>query len=200
MAFSETFVQYINDSLKAGSLNSKKFQPGAFHGIVSLVARKGLNDSLQLLPAIAHMDGNFKAVEPNDKFNVIIYHKVIANSYLYQKQDSFGDHYVIKSTNEMAMIVWVNTKKAKLTAEQIEALFIAGLPQDLSPEKKKEIGIYSCKITPVATDMDKLRVFRQEYQNIPFFLRPEHCFFQLRYKAELTFDQACLLNCGCGSE
>lgn len=198
MAFSDTIVKFINDSLKAGSLKSKKFQPGAYHGIVTLVARKAADGkTLQLLPGIADPDGNYTTVEPNDKFNVIIYHRTLSNSYQYLKNDSYGDQQNIKATNEMAMLVWVDNKKTQLSPEQLEALFVAGMPQKLTADLKKDLGVMNCMINPLASNMDKLSVFRQEYQNIEFFLRPYHTFFQLRYRAELTFSQGCLTTCGC---
>lgn len=198
MAFNETIVQFINDSLKAGSLNNKIFQPGSYNGLVTLVARKKADGSLQMLPGIADIDGNYKPVEPNDKFRIIIYHRAISNSYLYQKQDSYGDTFSIKSTNDLQMIIWADTSKIQLTPELLEANIISGFVQKLSEDIRKKLKLRSCLLTPVSSDMDKLRVFRQEYQNTDFFLRPQHIFFSVRYRADLVFDQKCLEDCACG--
>jgi hypothetical protein len=198
MAFQDSIVQFINEALKGSSLNNKKFQPAAYNGIASVVARPKDGGQLELLPAVSVGNADYKPVEPNDKFNLVIYHKVNSNNYQYQKQDSYGDGFSIKSTTELSMIVWVDGKKAGITPEQAEAFIITGFPFKISEVARKTIGIKSCLITPLAADMDKLRVFRQEYQNVKFFLRPHHIFFQLRYRVELVFDQRCLLTCGCG--
>jgi hypothetical protein len=200
MAFRDTIVKFINDSLKAGSLNNKKLQPAAYHGLASVVARPIDNGQLQLLPAIDEGNGNYKPVEPNDKYNLVMYHKPLGNSYSFNKQSSYGDGFEIKSTSEMALIVWVDGKKTKLTTEHFEAMLVAGFPQKLTEDARKSIEVKSCLITPLATNMDKLQVFRQEYQGGKYFLKPEHIFFQLRYRVEMAFNQHCLNTCGCGPE
>lgn len=193
MAFTESIAKYLNDSLKASSLN---FNAGLFHTMATVIARKQDNNQLQLLPGIADVNGNYKTIEPNDKLSLIVYHKSLSTSYNYAKQDSYGNNYDLKATNEVAMIIWANAKKIKLSDEQLETRIIASFPQQLSAETKSSLQFKSCLISPLQTDMDKVRVFRQEYPGVNYFLRPEHIFFQLKYRVEIVFTQDCI-TCGC---
>lgn len=195
MPFTETIVKFINDCLKAGSLKDKKFQPGSYNCLASVVARKKDDGSLELLPAIADADGNYQPVQPDDRFNLIIYHKTISNAYSYVKNDSYGDGYLIKSTTENNLIAWIDSRKTFVAKDQFETLIIAGFPQIITKEMKMQLMIQSCIITPISSNMDILSVFRAEYQNCDFFLKPYHGLFAVRYRIEITFNQACLDTC-----
>lgn len=193
MAFTESIAKYLNDSLKASSLN---FNAGLFHTMATIIARKQESGQLQLLPGIADANGNYKTIEPNDKYPFLVYHKALNSSYGYTKQDSYGNLYDLKASNDVAMIVWADARKVKLTDEQLETQIIASFPQQLSAATKQALRFKSCLITPLQTDMDKVRVFRQEYPGVNYFLRPEHIFFQLKYRVEIVFTQDCI-TCGC---
>lgn len=196
MPFIENIVGFINDSLKAGSLKDKRFQTGSFLGLTTIVAKKK-GETLTIYPGTVTVEGEYKTVEPNDKYPVVVYHKILTNTYVYQKDDSYGDRNSIKGTTELAMIVWGDSKKLKLSASQLEAIILMGIPQRISEVKRKELGIKSCTFTPVNSDMDQLRVYRGEYQNVDYFLKPQHSFFLIRYRVEMVFDQSCLSACGC---
>lgn len=195
MPFLDSIVTYINDSLKGSSLNDKRFQPGKFCGVSTILARKK-GEGLELLPAV-EIEGTYKLVEPDDRLNIITYHKVVSNTYSMVKK-SHGDSYYHKCTSEMAMVVFADAKKIRMSAEQLEPLLIYGMPQRLSDVLMKEIKFVSVLITPLASDMDKIRVFRTEYPGSEYFLKPYHHFFLLRYRIEATFDKNCIDACLCG--
>lgn len=193
MPFTEKIVKHINDSLKACSL----FTDGKFHEIATIIARKKTQAApLETLPGI--LEGkDYKTIEPNDKFGLIVYHKVISNQYSYDKQGSFGDGFRNKSVTEMSMIVWADLLKLK---SDVEPVIIHSMPQGLSTALKQELSLISCLITPTGSTMDRLMVFRQEYPQSDFFLKPNHQFFSIRYRIETSFDKRCIDKCLCGSD
>jgi hypothetical protein len=123
MPFIEKIVDYINTSLKDSSLKDKRFQPGKYVGATqSLPGKTGT--VLEQLPATCDENGEYELIEPNDKYNIIIYHKVISNVYTkvtqQQQQRSFGDEYALKCTTEMQLTVIADSRKVKMLAEQLE--------------------------------------------------------------------------------
>lgn len=197
MPFTDTIVKFINDSLRNGSLKDGKLQAGIFFGLSSIVARKNESGSLGLWPAIANNNGEYKPVQPDDKFPFMIYHKPVSTAYSYAKNDSYGDKYNIKAATENIIVAWIDSKKTNISAQFFETMIIAGLPLQVTSELKSEMGIISSLITPLSSNMDVLNVFRSEYQNVDFFLKPYHGFFSIRYRIETTFNQACLSACKC---
>jgi hypothetical protein len=197
MPFIENIVDYINATLKAGSLKDKRFQTGKFLGLTTIVAKRKADKSLAIYPGIVNTQGEFTTVEPNDKFPIVVYHKVLSSGYGYEKDNSYGNTSLIKSQTEMSMIVWGDSNKLKLSASRLEAVFLTGFPQRLSEQARKDLGLRMCLFTPLSSDMDQLRVFRGEYQNVDYFLKPQHSFFQIRYRVDMSFDQGCLDACGC---
>lgn len=197
MPFTDRIVKYINDSLKAGSLNDKRFQNGKYCGVSTLLARKNGN-AIEVLPAVVDQNGEYKMIEPNDKFGIIIYHKVVANAYSFVKQQSFGDDNAVKCTTDMTMVVLADSRAVGLQAEALEPLIIFGLPLRLSDALKGELKLNSCLITPIGSTMDKIMVFKSEYPSTEYFLKPFHQLFSIRYRVEATFDKNCANNCLCG--
>lgn len=200
MPFIEKIVDAINTSLKESSLNDKRFQPGKYVGCTTLLARINGNQ-LETLPAICDDNGEYKTVEPNDKFNIIIYHKTISNVYAKVVNNpqvrSYGDDYALKCTSEMQLTVIADSRKVKMLAEQLEPLIIYGIPQHLSKQMMIDLGFRSCVITPISSTLEKINVFRQEYPNTQYFLKPFHQLFSIRYRVETGFDKNCVEKCLC---
>jgi hypothetical protein len=197
MPFIDKIVSFINQSLKESSLNDKRFQPSKLIGITTVLARPSDN-GFEMLPAECDLNGNYSTVEPNDKFNIIIYHKVISNNYIREKK-AYGDIYVFRAQTEMQLAVIADSRKVKLSAEQIEPLIVYGLPLRLSDAIMQETGFASSLITPLSSNMDKVMVFRQEYPSTKYFLKPFHHFFSVRYRIETVFDKNCIDRCQCDS-
>jgi hypothetical protein len=198
MPFLNEITQFINDTLKAGSLNNEKLQPAKFFGISSVVARKkdAAPNSLELLPAIVDAFGKANPITPDSKCAIQIYHKLFSNAYSYVKK-SYGDSYDIKCSSDLAMIVFSNSKITGKTKDVLEPVVLFGIPQKLSTALLADLKILNCLITPVSSNMDHVQVFRQEFPNSDYFLNEQVSMFLIRYKIETTFNQACVDHCLC---
>jgi len=199
MPFIPEITQFINDSLKASSLNKKKLQPAKFYGLTTQVF-KSLKDkntnNVEPFPAIVEGNGAITMISPDDKYSLQVYHKNIGKTYSYEK-NSYGDDYLVKVAADMQMIVITNSKISGKAKEAIEPLFILGMPQRLSKELVSGLGINSCLITPLGSNMDAVQVFRQEYPKSNLFLTNQMSMFLIRYKIELTLSQKCIEQCLC---
>lgn len=200
MPFLNQVITFINDELKAGSLKNEKLQPALYHGLSTVHARvlTGSKDpkKLELLPAIITGAGKVTPITANDKYAIQIYHKLLTNVYSYEKR-SFGDANDIKSSSELSLVVFSNSKLTGKTKDDLEPVVLFGLPQHLSPELLSSLKISKCLITPMGSNMDPVQVFRQEYPQSNYFLNEQMSMFLIRYKIEMQFSQACVDKCLC---
>jgi len=198
MPFLDQIAGFINDTLKAGSLNKEKLQPAKFYGISTQIFRsqKDKNaNNVEPLPAVVD-SGAMTLITPDDKYSLQVYHKNIANVYSYEKK-SYGDSSLITADSDMQMIVITNAKISGKAKEVLEPVFIFGMPQRLSQELITGLKINSCLITPAGSNMDTMQVFRQEYPKSNLFLTNQMSMFLIRYKIKLIFSQECMEECLC---
>ena len=198
MPFLDQITQFINDELKAGSLNNKKLQPAKYSGIASIVHRKSIKDAgkLESIPGITTADGRSIPLTPDSKTAIQVYHKVISNVYSLEKA-GYGNDHNTKCVTEMAMLVFSNSKLTGKVKETLEPLFIFGMPQKLSTALLADLKINNCLITPLASSLDQLAVFRQEFPQSDYFLNEQQGMFLIRYRIEMTFNKACIDKCLC---
>lgn len=192
MPFIVSIVNYINDAIQA---NCSLLAGGTFYGIASVVARKKTQASpLEQLPGILVDHTQYITIEPNDKYALIIYHKIISNTYQRDTNNSYGDGYRQKATTDMQLIVWGDSKKLGIDQE-LESVVVYSIPLSVAAPVQRTLGLKSCSITPYSSTLDRLTVFRQEYPQSEFFLKPNHQFFSVRYRIESTFDKQCVDMC-----
>ena len=77
MPFLNQITEFINDVLKAGSLNKAKLQPAKYYGIASPFARKKDTGILETLPAILEAGKIKNFITADSKMALQIYHKVM---------------------------------------------------------------------------------------------------------------------------
>ncbi|MEO9145082.1 MAG: hypothetical protein ABI237_05945 [Ginsengibacter sp.] len=202
MPFLNQITEFINDVLKAGSLNKAKLQPAKYYGIATSFARKkdtgvsGKPMVIEMLPAILEAGTIKNFITADSKVALQIYHKVISNVYSYEKK-SYGDNYDIKCSTDMNMVALFNSKQTGSAKEVLEPVILFGMPQKLSNALIADLKIIKCLITPVSSNMDPLSVFKQEYPQADFILNENTSMFSIRYRIEMTFSQACVDNCLC---
>lgn len=168
MPFTNSIVDFINDSLKQGSLNKERFQPAKYYNVASIVPLDGDNQG-QIVPGILNEAGEIEHVSPDDIYSLQIYHRVISNVYGVQKAGSYGDQNDMVSTTEMQVFVFAQSDKINLRAEQLEPFIVFGIPGSVSNALGDEIKMKLVAINVISSDLDKLRNFRNEFQGVQFF-------------------------------
>lgn len=198
MPFLEEIVQSINQTLKGGSLKNKKLQPANFLGLSTVVARKkdAAQKTAEFFPAIVGINGKIDPIAPDSKYALQVYHKLLQNVYSFEKK-SYGDGHFIKCASSMEMVVLTNSKITGIDKTKVEPVVLFGLPQRPGVALLAELKISHCLITPVSSNMDHTAVFRQEYPQNTYFLNDQQSIFSIKYKIEMSFDQACVDQCLC---
>jgi len=198
MPFINQIVEFINAQLKAGSLKKEVLQPAKLFGLTDVVARKkdASQQEPELLPAVISPEGKATVITPESKIAIQIYHKLLTTVYSYEKK-SYGAGYDVKSNTELSMVVITNSSIIKKGKDAVEPLLIFGMPQRLSDALLDDLNIINCLITPLASNMNHVEVFRQEYPKSNYFLNESMSMFLIRYKIEMKFSQACVEQCLC---
>lgn len=197
MPFVEEIIEFINDSLKAGSLKKEKLQPVILHGLSTIIPLKKESGLIKIPAIVDPVSGKYIAMAPDSKYGLQAYHKLLNKVYSYEKK-SQGDEYFIKCTSEMAIVVFTNSKITRRSKAALEPLLLFGMPQQLSEAVITALKINSCRITPVSSNMDATSVFQQEFPQSEYFLTEQVSMFLTRYKIEMTFSQQCIEQCLCG--
>jgi hypothetical protein len=199
MPFIHQIVNFINNELKASSLNKKKLQPIHFYGLSTLEARspKGTaQNQIELLPAIVNANGKAEFITPDSKYALQLYHKLHSKVYAFEKK-SFGNEHYIKCTSEVTMVVFTNSKLTGVSKENIEPLIMLGLPQKLSAAVMASLNVNKCLITPIASNLNQNEVFAQEFSKSAYFLNEQLSMFSTKYKIEMSFSKNCIDTCLC---
>ena len=199
MPFLNQITKFINDELKAGSLNKKKLQPTNFIGLSTTIARskKGsAQNAVEILPAVIDESGKVIPITPDEKYSLQVYHKLLTKVYSIDKK-GFGDEYLIKCVSELAMVVFTNGKLTGKAKEVLEPVVLFGIPQRLSTALIADLKIKSCLIYPTASNLDHMQVFGQEFPRSEYFLNEQMSMFSIRYKVETVFSQTCIDQCLC---
>lgn len=197
MPFLDQITKFINDELKGGSLNKKILQPSCYYGLATVATRsKGASKKdVEQLPAYID-NGVLKYITPDSKYALQVYHKLIAKGYSLEKK-GYGDGHFIKNTSELAMVVIINSKLTGRTKDALEPIVLFGMPEKLSTALFADLKLESCLISPIASNMDPVSVFRQEFPKADYFLSEQMSMFLIRYKVEMKFSRSCVEQCLC---
>lgn len=196
MAYCNEIINAIDTAIVVGSLIDSRFQNRAFAGLCFLTPAK-IKDGTQavLVPAKVTTVGECSFIVPDDNFNLISYHRLISNVYS-PAPSQFGDGTDYQNcTTDVLLTVIGFTNKLRLTADQIEALFIAGFPNTFTTAFKASIQLKELTAQVLSSSFDSNAIFNQEYRGEQYFLKPETIIFQIRYRIEAIFKKGCFDIC-----
>lgn len=155
--------------LDGGSVQKPKIVPGVYKG-------KGLGVQY------AGFD---------DKFSLCGYHKALRTSSRRKPNSGYGDAADdVILTHEMVLVLFANTDEIGMTADQMDLMLRFVFPDTLKqhdlPKYFKAIGF-----NVNSTTLNNEQVFREEFQNVDFFLGPEHALIKVAYTVDSVLDKKC---------
>ena len=195
MPFIKKIVEIIDENVKTSDAASiGKLQVQKFHGLAKLGYETMDKGVLKQYPIGMF---NAESIQPDDRYNLITYHRVIGSKQ-YTNVGGYGsDSNYITETVPMMLVVMGYFNKLNITDEQLEQIFLPHLAYNLVTDAAS-IGIRRGAITPVSTNFDSMALFNQEYKNVQPFLKTNLMYFQIRYQIESTYDKNCFNNTTCG--
>lgn len=126
-------------------------------------------------------------IDANEDEAVKIYHRIVTNTYQHVPAKT-GSGYIKKWTADMYMVVIAARKKVKISAEDLEQMIVNSFNVGAS---NTNVGITNLFVLPYQSDMDFISVFRGEFQQIPYFLKPTQILFKIKYRVTADVDPNC---------
>ena len=188
MPFLKEIINKVNNSLKANAINDKRFATARIEGITRSIERHN-GAIVEVFPVALTDNFEFKDVSIDDTYPLIIYHKILNNSY--QQKDS-DRNYICKT--DVKMVVYGKIGKLNITSEQLEAVISMNFPTILD---KNGTGVDSIFIRLSSSEMDSQKVFNEEYRNIMYRLCENDILISFRYSIETNFKKGCFNICEC---
>lgn len=183
-------VHSLNESLvKTLFSQSKRFKGAKLFGISEQAIRTG--DNKQEYPQIVDLSGDGKYTGIDDTFPLILYHKKQGVAVTIDTAPSYGDNQK-GSINRysLSMIVFFNRTKLKMESDEM-ALY---LQQHFITQPKND-NFHYLSVTINSVILNSQQVFRTEYVNVNYFLKPEHALMAINYTLEGKPDLACFNRC-----
>lgn len=200
MPYLAAIVAEINRELEANLLCDDIFRDRQAHGICQgMVRRKSDGEGVEVLPSYVNNEGEAKYVGPDDDYSLIIYHRV--NSITVGKAANirpFGDDRPADANvARMSLVVFGRRDVLQLSSDALAILLQAAMPDAASDALRKELQFVAANINVSDINLNDLQVFREEYQGIEFFLKPEQFLFKVNYTVESAFLKGCFKKCTC---
>ena len=189
MAFLGDIVNNINAALKA----KLTAFPTTFYGGIAYPIGRKRDTTYEFIPAIISVDGEAKYMTFDDLQEISIYHRIANSSYAQNKDKSYGDGYTtFTQSYDLDLVVMADRKRTQVSPDVLEAAIASNMP-----DKDTLPGVKYINILSISANHNSRSLFSQEFQGVTYYLKPEHIFFSIRYRAELEYTKGCLSLCQC---
>lgn len=186
-------VNEVNESIKA-FLNDDTFKGSSLNGIAYTL----LKDKDNSLPGVIDHKGNATYVGIDDKYALMVYHKIISTvPKKAEKQRQFGDgnpQTVI--TNTMSLMVFSNREKLKLTQEALANYIVASIPVNIDSTILLKESLIECTIDVLKIDFNSTALYKREYLK-ESQLKTNQILFEVSYQIVYAFKTGCIKTCKC---
>lgn len=183
--FLNKFIEEVNKPLE------KIISGIKVYGLAESIARK-TGTVTEVFPGVIDNDGEIKYVGIDDLNSVIIYHKANALGVRNSTQNrGFGDDLnALINAYSLSMIVYMDRKKTKLSADQLFLYIQSNIPSEIKMSPYKQILI---QISTVI--LNSQAVFDSEYKGSENPLPANHSLMQINYTIESTLQKRCFEKC-----
>ena len=159
--------------------------------------RPTVEGKTELFPSYVDDNGEGLYVGPDDDYDLIVYHRVNGiNVGKGKVQSSFGDDNLQDiHIARIGMVVFGRRDVLKLGNDEMAVFLHASFPEAATKEMLKELSFSASNINVKDINLNDMQVFMEEFQNVPFFLKPEQFLFKINYTIESAFQKRCFKKC-----
>ena len=189
MKFLDDTVALLNETIS----NLFPCQRKNILGIAHLVRQEtGKNGKPKIVPAVykgAGLDVEYAGFD--DRYSFSSYHRP-QNMTARRLPGGYGDENgrVLLSTN-MQLVVCADMNAFGKSAEEIALLIQFGFPDNLKPQQFASKDFYGVAFNVNSITLSAEQVFREEFQNVDYFLGPHHALLKCSYSIEATINKRC---------
>lgn len=187
MKVAELFATLINSHLADRFSTCAPFAGSRLLGIADNVFRKEREGSF---PVIYDENGEGTYVGVDDIEAMILYHRIL-NIAFAQDPASYGDKENQRATFTMRMAVYGDRKRLHMTGDELGMFIHTNMPGII--KNVPNFGTIIVRTTSIVPN--NTQAFNNEYQRVPFFLKPEHMLINVNYTIESKIKKDCFNLC-----
>lgn len=194
MSFIKPIVQTINQQLNAKLLSDNKYADKWIIGIAQSLPVYA-DKALQLIPSYVDNNGESIYVGPDDTYDYIAYHRV--NSWTPTKANlkSYGDTKAVDANIvRMSYVVFGRRDRLQMSNDELAFLIQMNFNESVDKTLLDSLQLKTCNINITDIILNDLQVFKEEFQGVEFFLKPEQFLFKINYTIESAFIKKCFTN------
>lgn len=183
-------VSKINAELATNLFSkSKRFTGSKMFNVCDQAIRTGT--STEEFPAVFDVSGNGVYAGIDDTFNLLLYHRRGGLTIVDEPGKGYGDNPAGSiNTYSMTCIVLFNRKKLDMEADGLSLYIQRNFPYDLGDANFHYLSAWINSVI-----LNSQQVFRAEYANTNYFLKPEHGLIAINYTIEGKPNLACFNRC-----
>lgn len=187
MKVAEYFTTMINQHLAARFATCAPFAGSKLYGIADNVFR---SESGGAFPVIYDEQGEGTYVGVDDLDPLILYHRILNIAFAVDPA-SYGDKEHQRATFTMRLAVYGDRKRLHMTNDELGMFIHVNFPTMF--QKVPNFGTIIVRTTSIVPN--NTQAFGNEYQRVPFFLKPEHMLINLNYTIESKIKKDCFNLC-----
>lgn len=195
MSYLKNIVKFIDDHLTRELLGQKCFSNKKLAGIAQRMTRVS-DDVAMIMPCFVNDDGEGEYVGPDCTYSLMTYHRVNTMTTAPANVRSFGDSQRAEGNRaDMSMVVFARRDMLRLSSDDLAIKIQSAFPEALEKEIRLYLKLYAANISIQNIILSDLQVFREEYENVAYFLKPEQFLLKVNYTIESAFDKGCFTTC-----
>lgn len=198
MPFQNEQIKIINDALRVGALGDERFAGARWiDSIAKLAVENDDENADRTFPFYFNENHSPETVDINDTYSLTIYHRHLSSTF-EQNENRFGDS--SKRINEnasMTMVVFGNSERLNINAEQLQSLFILAMPTNIKKSLLSGIRIDAMNVTLNTVQNNSLTVFGDEFTGVDYAISPSDILFKIDYQIATQYRRDCFDLCDC---
>lgn len=188
-------VTFINDTLKETAFKDARFSGAGLFGVATQTPREySGGEASDVLLSITDDEGGVivDSVNYDQQYPVMIYHRNFGSAFsVDQKDQGFGNNIEFKRSMDMSMMVFIDKKRVKLSAEDVELIVLMSMPVSI-PSSQLQSGFQSCFFTPKGAEHNQVYLLDRELKLKNYTMGPEIVLFEIKYSIECTYSRECI--------
>jgi hypothetical protein len=205
MPFLNDIVASLNTNWQNSSLKfipAPKLQMYEITEPMVEVKEDGDNTAQKRYPSIVTHDGEVKEIMPDDRFHLLLYHRLESISNSVDPTKGYGGSAANLEVANMSVMVFGFRDKLRREAYWLEAALKDGMPDTLTTKDNHHKLIQEARLKPGNSSFDKMALLGREFSEVELNF-PNILVFEMKYRIESTWKKGCFTqinNCGCKAD
>lgn len=193
-----SIVKHLNDNWKEKAFADARFSGVSLHGLATQILVNSNDSPMVYNVCEIAEDGTVNASGISyESINGSLraYHRILGTSRKTDSgrdAESFGNEMQPMSQSFiMSMLVFVNRKMVRLSADQMDLLLMASMLSEIDPSDLPD-GYGSVSFTQTGSEYNSQYLFEREFNLKNYNLEPDIVLFEFKYTIECSYLSNCI--------